>query len=312
MLRLLFLGLFLYTCCIQAQDTISVLFTGDVLLDRGVRPYVEKMGTESLFSGVSKAFRRADAVVINLECPLTATATPISKRFVFRGDTACAAGLRRAGVTHAAMANNHTNDQGRRGLAETYRHLKEAGIIPLGYGLTDAERFKPVLIQKKNVEVAIFNAVLFPSENWLTVENKPDVCTCAGSIDRLVEAIRTYHKTHPHTPIVAVLHWGAEFQTVPHVTQRIDARRLAEVGASAIIGHHPHVVQQPSYVGDIPVFYSLGNFVFDQTHPDACRALMAMLRFTPSGGLISAEALPVRIEQCRPNIRSEEPKLITK
>lgn len=133
---------------------------------------MEKMGTESLFSGVSKAFRRADAVVINLECPLTATATPISKRFVFRGDTACAAGLRRAGVTHAAMANNHTNDQGRRGLAETYRHLKEAGIIPLGYGLTDAERFKPVLIQKKNVEVAIFNAVLFPSENWLTVENK--------------------------------------------------------------------------------------------------------------------------------------------
>lgn len=300
MLRRLFFGLILCSYGIQAQDTLSVLFTGDVLLDRGIRPYVEKTGAKRLFSGVSEAFRRADAVVINLECPLTSVATPVSKRFVFRGDTACAKAMRRAGVTHAAMANNHTNDQGRRGLADTYRHLKAAGITPLGYGLTDAERFKPVLIRKKGMEVAVFNAVLFPTENWLTVENQPDVCTCAGSIDRLVEAVRTYHKAHPCTPIVAVLHWGAEFQTVPHVTQRIGARRLADAGVSTIIGHHPHVVQPPGHVSGIPVFYSLGNFIFDQSHPDCRRALMAVLRFTAEKGLVKADTVPVRITQCRP------------
>lgn len=299
-----------FVCCAllwnagaKAQDTLSILFTGDVLLDRGVRPIVERKGTEYLFRNVEKVFRRADAVVINLECPITNSNSPVHKKFIFRADTACAAGLRRAGVTHAAMANNHTNDQGRKGLADTYRHLKAAGITPLGYGLTEKERYSPAIIQKKGVTVALFNAVLFPSENWQQADGKPDVCQ--GEIKQLAKAIRTFKASHPEAHAVAILHWGAEFQSVPHLSQRLQARTLAEAGAEAIIGHHPHVVQKMERTGGIPVFYSLGNFVFDQKHPDACHARLAMLRFTPSGKTVTAETIPVRIEQCRPRINIE-------
>lgn len=284
----------------QQEDTLSLLFTGDVLLDRGVRPLVERMGTAYLFRHVASAFRRADAVVVNLECPLTSTASPVHKKYIFRGDTACAAGLRQAGVTHAAMANNHTNDQGRRGMEDTYRHLKAAGVTPLGYGRTEAERLTPVVVRRKGMDVALFNAVLFPSENWQPATDKGDVCY--GNVERLAAAIRNYRSGHPSTPVVAVLHWGVEFQRTPHISQRIQARQLAEAGACAIVGHHPHVVQKMRRTRGIPVFYSLGNFVFDQKHPDACQAQMAVLRFTASDGLVGTETVPIRIEHCRPHI----------
>lgn len=288
---------------IQAQDTLSILFTGDVLLDRGMRLIVERKGTEYLFRNVSNTFRCADAVVINLECPITDVCSPVHKKFIFRADTACAAGLQRAGVTHAAMANNHTNDQGRWGLADTYRHLKAAGIVPLGYGLTEKEQFTPVIINKKSITVALFNAVLFPTENWQQAEGKPDVCQ--GGVEKLAETIRTFKVSHPEAHAVAVLHWGAEFQATPHLSQRLQARTLAKAGAEAIIGHHPHVVQKMERTGGIPVFYSLGNFVFDQKHPDTHRAQMAVLHFTPSKGLVTAETIPIRIEQCCPHIEKE-------
>ena len=100
------------------EDTLDILFTGDVLLDRGVRHEIERHGVEGLFEGVSEAFRQADAVVINLECPLTSRHTPVGKKFVFRAEPEWAEGLRRAGVTHAALANNHTTRTGGTG-----RHL---------------------------------------------------------------------------------------------------------------------------------------------------------------------------------------------
>ena len=100
----------LFSSCRQQtkEDTLSILFTGDVLLDRGTRPWIEREGVKGLFQGVSEAFQKADAVVINLECPLTERHTPVGKKFVFRGKPTWAKALRQAGITHAALANNHT------------------------------------------------------------------------------------------------------------------------------------------------------------------------------------------------------------
>ena len=280
------------------EDTLDILFTGDVLLDRGVRHEIERHGVEGLFEGVNEAFRQADAVVINLECPLTSRHTPVGKKFVFRAEPELAEGLRRAGVTHAALANNHTIDQGREGLADTYHALRKAGITPLGYGRTADEQAAPVVIRKGSLEVALFNTIPLPIENWPQAEGKPDICRV--SVRRLAAAIRKYKAAHPGTRVVAVLHWGTEFQPVPDMQQRYDARLLAQAGADAIVGHHPHVPQPADSVGSVPVFYSLGNFVFDPIHPAAQKAAMTLLRFTPAG--MEAETIPVEIRRCRPQM----------
>ena len=147
---------------------LTLVFTGDVLLDRGVRPYAEREGIPALFAGVDSVFRQADAVIINLECPLTDTATPVNKHYIFRGEPQWAKGLRAVGITHAAMANNHTNDQGREGLLSTYNHLKEAGIEPLGYGTSRSERLEPVFQgQGDAVKEGHFNVSL-TDDNWLS------------------------------------------------------------------------------------------------------------------------------------------------
>ena len=280
----------------REQDSLTLVFTGDVLLDRGVRPYAEREGIPALFAGVDSVFRQADAVIINLECPLTDTATPVNKHYIFRGEPQWAKGLRAAGITHAAMANNHTNDQGREGLLSTYNHLKEAGIEPLGYGLSKTERLEPVIIRKGAIEVALFNSVTLPLENWYDLDDRPGICQASAST--LADAIRTFHTHHPTTKIIAVLHWGAEMQTSPTMQQRLDAQTLLQAGTDVIVGHHPHVVQPLKNIDGKNVFFSLGNFVFDQSLPIAQQAAMAQI--TLSGDSIIAKSLPVRIVRNKP------------
>ena len=283
---------------VTSENELTLIFTGDVLLDRGVRPYAEREGVKALFAGVDSVFRKADAVVINLECPLTEVVTPVNKHFVFRGEPQWAKGLREAGITHAAMANNHTYDQGRQGLLATYNHLKAVGIEPLGFGYSKDERIQPAIIRKGAAEVALFNSVLLPLENWYDLDDRPGICQSSAST--LADAIRSYHASHPSSIIIAVLHWGIEFQSVPSLQQHIDAQLLLQAGADAIVGHHPHVVQTQKKVNGKPVFYSLGNLVFDQSLPVANHAIMAQI--TIWGDSIIAKSIPVKILQHKPKL----------
>ena len=284
----------------STTSSLTVLFTGDVLLDRGVRHIAERKGVEYIFEKVTPIFREADAVVVNLECPLTDTISPVNKKYIFRADARWAKDLKTVGITHAAMANNHANDQGRRGLQATARHLTDAGITPLGYGCNFSEQMSPVLLEKNGISVALFNATTLTIENWCRLDDKPGIAQ--PSEDELLDEIGNFRRKHPDTHIVVVLHWGVEFQPYPSIRQRALARRLSEVGVSAIIGHHPHVLQPIDTIGEMPVFYSIGNFVFDQKNPKSRESMIARLTFHGDGTL-SADSISVRIEQGRPTIR---------
>ncbi|MCM1311577.1 MAG: CapA family protein [Bacteroides sp.] len=279
------------------KDTLSIVFTGDVLLDRGVRRYIESEGIKGLFADVENDFRKSDATVINLECPITDTISPLNKKFIFHADPIVASKMRSIGITHAALANNHTIDQGRRGLAATYRHLLRHGIVPLGYGHTLEESLVPAIIEKSGIKVALFNAVLLTIENWSsTIEGQPSVCQ--PTIQELSKAIYKYKQSHQDTYCVAILHWGIEYQTVPSINQRYEAAMLVNSGADAIIGHHPHVIQTTDIINGKPIYYSLGNFIFDNTHPLAQNTLMVRLCFTKDS--IVCEETKLHIQCCRP------------
>jgi Putative enzyme of poly-gamma-glutamate biosynthesis (capsule formation) len=307
----LLLFLLLFSCSSgEKEDGLTLLFTGDVLLDRGVSPIAESEGMPYLFEGVADDFARADAVIINLECPLADTLSPLGKQYIFHAPTRYASGLRQAGITYACLANNHTNDQSRRGLRSTARALADAGITPLGYGPSAAARIQPVLIRGAGVTVALFNSVALTLENWVPSDTLPDVCQLRA--EALAAVIHDYKAAHPDHYAIAVLHWGAEFQESPSMRQRLGAAALANAGADAIIGHHPHVTQPFELISQpvdsltcghvdlkkTPVFFSLGNFVFDQAPPSTRRALMAELVITPD--TLTARAIPVTLRRCRP------------
>lgn len=288
--------------CTQSQpkdkERLVVTFTGDVLLDRGVRAEIERNGgtADFLFEDVAPLFKSSDAVVVNLESPVTDTVTPINKRFIFRGEPHWLQSVKSSGVTHAVLANNHSMDQGRSGLVSTKRHLDEVGIQSLGYGKDKEASAQPVFISKDGVEVALFSAVRLPLENWVSLDDQPGVNQ--ASIKNLTESIMTLKAEKPNCWVVVVLHWGSEYQRLPVLSQRKEAYQLLDAGADAIVGHHPHVIQEEEIYKGKPIFYSLGNFVFDQNKPYTDKGLIVQLIFNKNG--LSFKKYPVDIKRCKP------------
>ena len=208
--------LLLTACQHSSEECLSIAFTGDVLLDRGVRQQIQRGGVKVLF--------------------------PLHKKYIFRAEPGWMEELAKAGISHAALANNHTMDQGRSGLIDTYQHLLSAGITPIGYGNTSSESCQPVVIKKGKIKVALFNSVTLPLENWVYLENDPGICQ--QPIEEMEEEIKNFKQENPESYVVVILHWGMEYQSSPTLSQRKGARRLIRTGADAITGHHPHVIQK--------------------------------------------------------------------
>ena len=121
------------TCFEGAEDSLRIIITGDLLLDRGVRQKIEMVGVDALFSpSIDSLFHASDYVIANLECPVTKIRERVFKRFIFRGEPEWLPTLRCHGITHLNLANNHSIDQGRRGLLDTQEQIKKAGMIPIG------------------------------------------------------------------------------------------------------------------------------------------------------------------------------------
>lgn len=291
-----------YNCNGKDKDTLNICFTGDLLLDRGVRQRIENTDIDSLFSNVSPLFHRSDAVVANLECPVTEHYAPINKHFIFRGEPKWLSSLKKAGITHLAMANNHTYDQGRDGIIDTYKQLIFNKLIPIGFGFNHADACLPVVIVKGKIKVAIFNSVFLPLENFPFLPDKP--CICQASPNDLANSITAYKKKYPGTFVIVLLHWGYEYQKVPEPSQRAEAIRLIESGADAIIGHHPHIIQTIEFFNHKPVIYSLGNFVFDPKRPEASKGLIAKLSISKNKVLIVGEE--IKIKDCIPSVVKED------
>ena len=292
------LPLLLCCSCNSKSDKLSICFTGDVLLDRGVRKKIERNGISSIFNNVKPLFQTSDAVVINLECPATNRISPLNKKYIFRAEKEWLPVLRQQGITHAAMANNHIMDQGRDGITDTYTNLIEANIMPIGYGDNQTEACKPCLIEKNKIKVALFNSLLLPVENWVCLEQEKGICQ--ASIEQLCDIVKAFKNDNPECWVVVMLHWGVEFQKNPTLLQRKNAYRLVDAGADAIIGHHPHVIQNEEMYKGKPIFYSLGNFVFDQKGEDRSTGLAVNLIFNELE--MSVEKRIVKIKNNQPTL----------
>lgn len=296
---IIFICIIFHYACKQRETELTICFTGDLLLDRGVREQIERKGSaDFLFTDLAGLFRLSDAVVVNLECPVTDIIAPINKRFIFRGEKEWLQGLIKSGVTHAALANNHSMDQGRSGLNDTYKNLIDYGIEVLGYGKDKEQACSPVYVVKNEIEIALFNSVTIPLENWMYLEDKPGICQ--SSVQSLCENIEVLKKEKPECHVIVVLHWGLEYQTEPTISQRKEAYSLINAGADVIIGHHPHVIQKEEIYKGKPIFYSLGNFIFDQKKPLTKKGLIVRIVFQENS--LRYEKYPINIDNCRPEL----------
>ena len=280
-----------------ATDTLSIVFTGDILLDRGVRRVINQHGVGHLFSdGIDSVFRSAQLVVGNLECPATKIDAPVFKRFIFRGEPEWLDTLRQHGITHLNLANNHSIDQGREGLLDTRRNIIEAGMTPMGAGENMQEASEPVLLASEPRNVWFLPSLRLALENYAYLPDKP--CVSQEPMDSLIRRVYRLREADSTAVIIVSLHWGGEHTLKPVPRQRLEAHQLILAGADALICHHTHTLQTIETFMGKPIYYSIGNFIFDPTKPLNAKACIVRLEVTQDS--VQAETIPVEIRNCTP------------
>jgi poly-gamma-glutamate capsule biosynthesis protein CapA/YwtB (metallophosphatase superfamily) len=283
----------------QGENTqITIEVGGDVLPESS---WQEPVDLEHLFDGVKEEFARADLVFVNLEEPVTASnrATPYKSSAAVRaghdyilkaGNSRIPEVLKASGIGLVGLANNHMMDYRGAGLADTLAAFRATGLPTVGAGLeADAER--PYIFEKSGIRVALLAFSDVVPTNYAATANRQGVASSQPDV-RLVSAIRQARRNADF--VVLMIHWGGQGDHRITRRQRELARAAVEAGCDAVVGMHPHVLQGIEYMGNVPVFYSTGNFAFPSTNPSAQECVLVRLRFQPKR-LAAVDLVPVEI-----------------
>lgn len=240
----------------------TLLFGGDVMLSRGINNVMSKRNDFTYpFHRVQELTSSADIAVVNLEGPISSKGMNIGSIYSFRADPKSVEGLAFAGIDLVTLANNHMGDYGPEALSETLELLQKAGIEAAGAGADMTAARTARFLEVNGIKIAFLGATPL-STSWLTsLTSMPAVAPFDEQL--MIEDIDAAQKQGADI-VVVLLHWGNEYETKRTPSQEIVAHHLIDAGATMVIGHHPHVVQEVERYNGGVIAYSLGNFVFDQ------------------------------------------------
>lgn len=279
------------------EKEVRLVAVGDIMLARNVAKKAGQQGWSYLFARTSKVLGSGDICFGNLECEIGAAGRPIPKHFSFSAPESSAAALQRAGFTVLSLANNHSFDRGRLGLVHTMEVLRRRGIGLVGAGLTPQAAQQPLIITKHGLRIAFLAYTTWQPEGYLSLPEAPALALAdAATVARTVTAAKRRADV-----VIVSLHWGVERVRWPSAQQRQLARAAIDAGADVVLGHHPHVRQPVEYYRGRPIFFSLGNFVFDQRDPHISSGWIVILRLRKSQVRIERLGL-IEIHNCRPTI----------
>ena len=242
----------------------TLIFSGDIVLDRGVEVAVEKYGHGDYrfpFFEIGSQLNEADILFGNLEGPISSRGRKVGSIYSFRIDPKAIDGLLFAGFDVLSVANNHIFDYGKDAMEDTFQYLKLAGIDYVGGGFSEQEAYEPRIKEIEGTKIAFLAYTNLGSLYWAAQGNGSGIAWLEK--EKMVEGIRLA-KDKADVVIVS-FHYGNEYQTQPDNTQIFLSQTAIEEGADLIIGHHPHVVQPIEEYKTGFIAYSLGNFVFDQS-----------------------------------------------
>ena len=241
-----------------------LLLAGDVLLSRQVEVEIDRTG-RSPWDRLTETFGKADLVFANLEGAVGSSADCLPGARPCFAILPSRVGLLARAPFHAlSVENNHAGDLGEAGRAATRRSLRDAGLRPVEF-----ER-GPSFFRVRGITVALVAINLVPRQD---ADHGGVVAVPSPEVRRQLRLAANLAEV-----VVVSVHWGEELIDWPSEGQREAAAWLVENGATIVVGHHPHVVQPPACVGGRPVFYSLGNHLFDQKYPETKEGLIADCR----------------------------------
>jgi hypothetical protein len=242
------------------EEPTRLVFTGDILLSRQVQREITLKSGQSPWSKMGDFFKGADWVMGNLEGSVgdPARCPEKDRSLCFAISPDALSFSKNAGFTAFGIENNHSSDLGNSGRKATREELSRNGLSAIEYEQS------PGFFKDKNRIFSFIALSNIPGRDHQKIEIPSNGLR---QKIRLAKSLSDW--------VIVYVHWGTELTDWPQPKQKEMARWLINQGADVIIGHHPHVVQPPECIQGKPVFFSLGNHVFDQKYPATKRGLIA-------------------------------------
>ncbi|MCQ2137579.1 MAG: CapA family protein [Bacteroidales bacterium] len=269
------------TPLVDGADTVSVVIIGDVMMHAGQLPY----DYSTFLERISGSLREADIAVANMEFSLGGK--PYTGYPCFSApDSYAWTVAQQCGVDLFLTANNHILDRGTAGLKRTldvYDKVRDSlGVLFTGTSRSSAEQEanSPAVISRRGIRIAFVNFT-YGTNSGTGGTGWPRVNMLEGAV---VDSAFSRAKAQGADFIVAIPHWGNEYQFHHSSAQQRWAERMVKDGADVIVGGHPHIVQDTTHISGVPVIYSVGNAVSNMTVPKTRMELMVTLRFVRNNG----------------------------
>ncbi len=248
----------------SADSTFTLLFIGDLMQHQAqidAAHTAKGYDYTDCFLRVKQEIEKADLAVGNLE--VTLAGKPYSGYPQFSAPDEFLMAVKEAGIDVLLTANNHCLDRGKKGLERTVLMLDSLKVPYAGTYRNEAERNSryPLLVEKNGFRIVFLNYTY--GTNGIPVQS-PNI---VNFIDRqIIEKDIAVAKSMKPDALIACMHWGIEYNSLPESADKKLAAWLLEQGVDHVIGSHPHVVQPMQVVSDSIgekhlVVYSLGNYI---------------------------------------------------
>ena len=240
------------------EPVVSVVFAGDIMLEGGSGRAIRR--GKDPFAGVAHLFKGADVRLGNLECVVaTVGSVEPEKPNVFRVHPRGLKYVQRH-FDAVGLANNHSGDYGPQAFAQMLGLLRKSGLGYYGGGHNLKEAHTPLILERQGLRIAILGYNEFQPRNFEADHDRPGVAWSED--EQVVRDIVDARRVWKADVVIPVMHWGWE-EPIANARQRALARLMIDAGADAVIGGHPHQLQDHETYKNKPIFYSLGNFVFE-------------------------------------------------
>ena len=290
---------------ITSPPTTTLFFGGDIMLSRNVAGRMISHNDYTWpFKNVAEQISKTDIAFANLESPFNDEGRYfVEGTLVFNADPRAVAGLKLAGLDILSTANNHAFDQGQKGIDFTIETLQQNGIIPAGTIHSNQTEILPTI--KHNGYIYGFLAYSYTALNdgGKTIDPHVKNFNDLGGLKQDIIDM----KGHTADIVIVSMHAGSEYKRTPDQNQIDFAHAAIDAGADMVIGHHPHWIQTVEQYKGKWIFYSLGNFVFDQMWSQDTREGLTVFVNYQENEIKKIELKPVIIEDyCCPRWANSE------
>jgi poly-gamma-glutamate synthesis protein (capsule biosynthesis protein) len=259
-------------------------------------PRTKRTGAEGMMRDLIEG---ADLAIANFENPAPNKFRYHTSGTVFSADPKLITGLAEAGIDWVSLANNHIGDAGRNGIIQTIRNLKKEGIASGGAGKNITAARTPTLLEAGGQQVALLGYDTIAR----SYHADADTAGSARLTKKTVKADVKKARDAGADVVIVFPHWGTEYDPTPFPRQRALAKAAIDAGADVVIGNHAHWAGAMEVYKGKPIWYALGNFVFDQTWSELTMEGMTLELTFHGSELVQARMRPhIILDKAQPNL----------